>query len=71
MATAPQHHPISDEKTDAEMARLLEDPKLRAELEAEERAIESGNYVAIPHDEAMRVLGLDKPPLDGAPATSL
>ena len=62
---------MTDDEVDAEIAFLLEDPELRADLEQAEREIESGTYVNIPHEEAMRVLGLDKPKVDGLSETSL
>lgn len=48
-----------------ELEQLLADPKFRAELDEDERTLAAGDCAGIPHDEAMRVLGLDRP----SPAT--
>jgi hypothetical protein len=59
MATEPTPTGLSDD----EVTRLLdENPALRATLEEEESAIISGDCVALPHDEAMPTLGLDRAP---------
>jgi len=71
MLSIPQPQGMNDEEIDAEVARLLDEtPRLRAELEAEEHAIDSGDYVAIPHDQAMRTLGLDRSAATGPAASS-
>ena len=63
--------PKSDEKSESDLARLIAHPDVRAELEAEELEIKTGKYTAIPHDEAMRVLGLDQPSIDGTSTAAL
>jgi len=63
MATGhdPIEHGLTDEQIDAEIAEHLTDSQLRADLEKADADIDSGDYVAVPHDEVKRILGLDQP----------
>ena len=66
MASIPE--PAPDPVYD-EIARILADPAIRARLEDfEERLARGEAGPRIPHEEAMRRLGLDRPPVDDAEA---